>query len=457
MTSFGRRGAGLGLALTLAGAGCGVAKERGHDDVAALVKERTGRSTRWERGTPEADQIERWVSERLAKGVTRDAAVDVALVNNPRLQEAYEELGVAQADLVQAGLLENPSLGAHVGFPVRGDGREISFSLVQSFLDVIVLPARKRIAAEQFAIDVRRVAERALETVADVEKEVVAVEAAAAIVDVRRAALDAAGGAAELSRQQHEAGSVSDLKNATQLVLPEEIAVDLARDELELVRHRERLGRLLGLGAARAEWRLAEALGDPPASDPAVGDLEALALRRRLDVDAARRRQKLLGRAVGLARSTRLVGRLEVGLDAHQDADGPRVLGPNLVIELPIFDQRQALIGRLEAEERAAGRRVAALEGEARAEVRVARAELAAARAVVDRYGKTIIPLRDQIVDEAQLHYNGMLLGLYQLVDLKREQIEARARQLAAVRDYWTARVELERAVGGRIPTGGAK
>jgi cobalt-zinc-cadmium efflux system outer membrane protein len=250
---------------------------------------------------------------------------------------------------------------------------------------------------------------------------------------------------------------VSDLKNATQLVLPEEIAVDLARDELELVRHRERLGRLLGLGAARAEWRLAEALGDPPASDPAVGDLEALALRRRLDVDAARRRQKLLGRAVGLARSTRLVGRLEVGLDAHQDADGPRVLGPNLVIELPIFDQRQALIGRLEAEERAAGRRVAALEGEARAEVRVARAELAAARAVVDRYGKTIIPLRDQIVDEAQLHYNGMLLGLYQLVDLKREQIEARARQLAAVRDYWTARVELERAVGGRIPTGGAK
>ncbi|MDB4979270.1 MAG: hypothetical protein JWM82_22, partial [Myxococcales bacterium] len=360
------------LALVSAVGGCGsVSKSRGHDEVSRLVKERTGRETRWAQGAPEESEIDRWVTARLAGGLTRDAAVDVALVNNPHLQETYEELGLSQAEVVQAGLLHNPSVGAHVAFPVRGDGKEISFSLVQDFLDALVLPLRERIASEQFTIDVLRVAQRALETVADVEKEVATVQAATALVAYRRTAVDAAEGAAALSNAQLEAGDVSDFRHASQVVLGEQLAVELARDELELVRHHERLTQLLGLSGARADWKLAEALPTPPASDPGLDALEALALRRRLDVDAARKQRLLFGKAVALARDTRFIGRLDIGVDAHQDADGPRVLGPNLVIELPIFDQRQALIARLEARERGAARHVAALEGQARGDVRV--------------------------------------------------------------------------------------
>ncbi|HVZ74979.1 MAG TPA: TolC family protein [Polyangia bacterium] len=439
--------------LTLAGC-ASVSKERGHDDVDRLVRERAGHPTRWASGSPEDDQVDRWVDELLAHGLSRGAAVEIALVANPRLQATYESLGVSQADMVQAGLLRNPALGAHVAFPVRGDGKEIQFSLVQDFLDVFVLPLRKQIAREQFTVDVLRVAQEALDTVAAVEKEYAAVQAAAALADYQRTVVTADEGAAALSRAQFAAGNVDALKHANQLASFEESALDLTRDELELLRHREALNRLLGLWGPRADWKLAEALQAPPAAEPPLDALEARAVAQRLDVDAARKEQKLLARAVDLARDTRLVGRLDVGVDAHQDADGPRVFGPSLVIELPIFDQRQATVARLEARERQARHHADAAALEARSEVRLARAELLAARAIVERYQATILPMRDEALDEAQLFYNGMLLGLYQLIETKSAQVMAHAQHIAALRDYWTARADLERAIGGQlVPT----
>ncbi|MDB4980069.1 MAG: czcC 1, partial [Myxococcales bacterium] len=61
-------------------------------------------------------------------------------------------------------------------------------------------------------------------------------------------------------------------------------------------------------------------------------------------------------------------------------------------------------------------------------------------------------------LEEAQLFYNGMLLGLYQLIDIKQAQVMAHAQSIAALRDYWSARADLERAVGGQIskPTNAA-
>jgi cobalt-zinc-cadmium efflux system outer membrane protein len=438
--------------VLLAAVGCaGVSKERGHDEVDRLVRERSGHETHWAQGSPEDAQVDRWVGELLGHGLTQTAAIDIALLDNPRLQETYEELGVSQADMVQAGLLRNPSIGAHVAFPVRGNSDEISFSLMQDFLDVFMLPLRKRIATAQFEVQVLRVAQAALELVADVQKEFANVQASAGVLAYRRTVIEATSGAAELSREQYAAGNVSDLRHTTQLVSYEQAELDLQRDELELFRHRERLNRLLGLWGARADWTLAEELPPLPATEPPLEDLEARAIHQRLDVDAARKQQLLMGKAAGLARSSRFVGRLDVGVDAHQDADGPRVIGPFLILELPIFDQRQALIARLEAQEREAARRLTAISVDARSEVRLARAELVAARRIAERYQTSILPMRDKVVDESQLFYNGMLIGLYQLLDVKREQVEAHAQYIAAIRDYWVARADLERAVGGQL------
>jgi cobalt-zinc-cadmium efflux system outer membrane protein len=229
--------------------------------------------------------------------------------------------------------------------------------------------------------------------------------------------------------------------------------LDLTREQLELLRHRERLNRLLGLSGPRVDWTLAEELPAPPEKELPLEHLETLAVARRLDVDAARKQRLLMAHAVSLARSSRMFGRIEVGVDLHQFPDGPRVFGPSLVLELPIFDQRQAVIARLEAQERQAERRLTAVSVMVRSEVRLGQAEVRAARQMVDQYRDVVLPLRSRIVGQAQLHYNGMLIGLPQLLLLKQNEVEAQARYIGAVRDYWVARADLERAVGGRIPT----
>ncbi|NOK19960.1 TolC family protein, partial [Corallococcus carmarthensis] len=434
--------------------GCAsVQKERGHLEVAALVEERTGLKTRWNQGTPEDAQVQQHLDALLAGDLTSDRAVEVALLNNPALQGTYEELGVSQADMVQAGLLTNPSFDGSIGFPLSSDGNtETEFSIVQSFVDLFTLPLRKRVAKEQFLADTLRVAHEALATTAEVRQTFTEVQARQQLVALRREVLQAADAAADLSGRQRDAGNITALALATEQAAMEQARLELAQDELALFEAREHLNRLMGLYGARVRWTLAEKLPEVPASEASLERLETLAIQQRLDIDAARKQASLLWNALELARSTRFFGRVEVGVHTHRDANGPRLLGPTLSLELPLFDQRQALIAKLEAQYRQGEDRLTELAVNARSEVRAARARLVTLRNMAERYQKVVLPLRTTIVEESQRQYNAMQIGLPALLIARRDQVEAWRAYLETVRDYWMARADLERLVGGRLP-----
>jgi cobalt-zinc-cadmium efflux system outer membrane protein len=239
----------------------------------------------------------------------------------------------------------------------------------------------------------------------------------------------------------------------SELGVYEQTRLDLARDEMQLLEHREQLNRLLGLWGAATGWKLTEALPAIPAQDLMPDHLERVALKQRLDIGAAKGELALMNAAVNLAKTSRYTGLIDVGAHVHRDADGPLLLGPTLSIELPLFDQRQAVIGRLEAQRRQAQRRVDGLAINARSEVRVASAKLALARRSADEYRKSLLPVRAAGLEQAQLEYNAMQIGLYELLAAKQTQVDAVRAYIRTVRDYWIARAELERALGGRVPT----
>jgi cobalt-zinc-cadmium efflux system outer membrane protein len=432
--------------------GCAsVVKERGHEDVAKVVQERTGYRTHWEKGPPTDEQVSKWVGELLSRGLTRSSAVEIALVNNPSLQITYEDLGVSQADMVQAGLLSNPTLTGSIGFPLNGGTREWEASLTQNFLDIFALPLRKRIAREQFNTEILRVAHETLQVATDVRKALARFQAQARIVELRRTIVEGARVAADLARRQHDAGNIDDFSLTQQTATWEQASLELEHDELDLVDAREALNRMLGLWGPRTAWALGEPLPEIPAADPTSEHLESRAIASRLDVSAARKQSLLFWNALELAKSTRYFGFVEVGVHAHQDPDGPVLLGPTLSLELPIFDQRQAMIARLEAQYRQTEHRLARVSIDARSEVRTAAARIASARRTVERYRKELLPLRERAIQQAQLLYNGMQIGLYQLLAAKQEQVEGYRAYIDAVREYWAARADLEMAVGGRL------
>ena len=433
--------------------GCAtIQKEKGHADVARLVRERTGLNTGWEQGVPENEQVAQRVQDLLSKGLNRERSAQIALLNNRELQAVYEELGVSQAELVQAGLLSNPRLSASLGFPVKGAGvLEYSGSLAMDFLNVFLLPLRKSVAAEKFAAEVAHVANEALRVVAEVSAQFAEVQMAEKLVELQRVSSDGARAAAFLAERQHDAGNNTDLEFAQARVAYSQSRVELAAAERALVVAREQINEQLGLFGDQTGWAVAEPLAALPPGEPELEGLETRAMRQRLDLAARRRTTALAARMVSVAKTSRVFGVIEIGADIHQDPDGPIVAGPNLTLELPIFDQRVAQIAKLEAEQSQAQRQLEAAGIRARAEVRRARARLLVARDMVDHYLKSVLPLRERVLSETQLQYNAMQMGLRQLVQARTEQAESFSGYIRSLGEYWIARAELERAIGGPL------
>jgi outer membrane protein, heavy metal efflux system len=440
------------LALSLALAGCAVPKEAGFPDVARAVAERSGQSIHWNQGGPEDAAIEARVKAMLARAIGADEAVQIALFQNCRLQATYEDLMIAQADLVQAGLLRNPAFFASVRVPAAGSGSpDVELSVEQDFLDLILLPSRKRLAASAFEAQKLRVSAEVLQLAADVRAAYYTLQGAQQLAAMRRAIVEASEASVEIARRQHDAGNISDLDLASEEALSAQIRLDLARSEAEILSARERLGRLLGVWGDDARFRIHDKLPDLPAEDPPLDRLESLAMGRRLDVAAARQDVQTSSHALALAENGRWLGGAGLGADVERGPGGEVIAGPTARVELPIFDQHQAEIARREADLRRARARLAALAVEARSEVREARGRVIAARDVAAHYRATVIPLRERIVALSQQHYDAMLLGVYQLLAAKQAEVNAYREYIEAVRDYWIARSELERATGGRV------
>ncbi len=435
--------------------GCAsVSPKPAFEDVSKLVRERGGAPLYWDQGTPADQQVKAQVQKLVRGKLTPDAAVEIALLRNQGLVATYEELGIAQADLVQAGLLRNPSFGARVRFPSSGPGTFVDseLSVTQDFLDLFTLPLRKRVASAQLDAAKARVGNAVLELAAQVRGAIVTLQAAQATVEMRKLVLDAQGAAVELRRRQRAAGNVSDLDLAQEEASFEQGKLELGRAEAQAIENRERVNRWLGLwGEESASWSVESTMSPLPAQEPPLEHVESLAVERRLDLAAARAESGALEQAASLAGLSRFLPALQFGVSTGRDAEGTRVAGPNLSVELPLFDQGQARAARLLSQVRQARARQEELAVNVRAEVRSLRNQLLAARGVAEQYRTVLLPLREQIVKEAQVRYNAMLLGVFQLLRARREQLDAVRDYLDSVRGYWIAHAELERAVGGSL------
>jgi len=443
----------LGLVVS----GCAqVPRKGGFEDVRQMVDERVDYPYRvlWNQGLPEDRKVQQVVDSLLDKELTVESAVQIALLNNTRLQATYEELGVSQAEVVQAGLLQNPNVFGSIRFPdVSSAVNNLEFGLVQNFIDLLMLPARQKIAAARFEQAKASVADDVLSVVSEVEAAYFEVQGAVNIRQVRSRIVEASGASIEFARRLHEAGNISELSLATEQGQYEETRLRLAESDILVLTARERLNRLMGLWGTRIDWQIPSRLPDIPALEIPLEKLEALAVANRMDLESARRGIDALAQTLGTTVTWRWIGDMEVGVSAERDTDRTWVIGPEVAVELPLFDQHQAKIAQGEALLRQQVNNLTALAVDARSEVRTLRNKLVMQRYLVDHYKKVIIPLRERIVTLNLEKYNYMLVGAFDLLLAKQQEFDTYTKYLEAVRDYWTIRTDLRKAVGGRLPT----
>jgi outer membrane protein TolC len=435
------------LALT----GCaGFTPDGGFDTVRRTTEEKTGATTRLLRNDEDRRALAEQLRTMLAQPLTPDDAVRIALLNNRSLQATYWELGIAEADLVQAGRLQNPAFGYK--HTQGGGATAIERTLTFNLVSLITAPLATRIQGRMFEQAQQDVSAAALKVAAETRAAWYEAVAGVQAVEYAGQVGAAADAGATLAERMRRAGNWSSLDQYREQAFHAGAMADVARATRNANASRERLTRLLGLWGEDARYRLPDRLPVLPAAPLELADVERTALDGRLDVRTATRATEHTATSLGLARATRFINVLELGA-VHEIASGePKERGYELTLEIPLFDWGSARTVRAEAVYMQSVNRLADTAANARSEAREAYAAYRTSYDLARHYRDVVIPLRKQISDETLLRYNGMLAGPFELLADAREQATAVAAAIDALKEYWVADASLEAALGGRLP-----
>lgn len=445
----------VAVAAIFVGGCASFSQDGGFNAVEGTVKTRIGKDVRWIKTDADAESVREVVKQLLASPLSADDAVQVALLNNRGLQATYAELGIAEADLVQAGRLTNPHL-AYLRTRQGGE-RKLEWALTFPIIDLLTMPLRSRLEEKRFEEAKLGVAGRAVDVGLETRRAWVQAVAAAQTVRYMEQVKDAAEASARLARRMAQIGNFPKLTQMREQIFYAETAAQLARARQIAGAERERLTRLMGLYGDDLGFRLPDRLPDLPKGVIEVDDLEATAIAQRYDVQVAKRATESLAQSLGLTRATRFVNVLEFGPASTKEDPEPWKRGFEISLQVPIFDWGDARLAKAESIYMQSVQRIAEIATNARSEVRESYAAYRIAYDNAKHYRDEIVPLRKKISEETLLRYNGMLVSVFELLADAREQVMSVNATIEAQRDFWLAENALQGALNGTPRAGGGE
>ncbi len=439
----------LGIALSVFSGCAAVTAEREFNDVQKQIESRTKSKIKWQFSVNN-EEINHQIQAILQNKLTVDDTVQVAVINNPSLQAVFEELGIAKADLVKAGLLKNPSLHGFIRRPNHDGETNREFEVKQDILSILTLPLRRKMASQQLEQVKYSVGQAVLKLDSEVRAGYYTFQSAKQMHVMQEKILKADQSAVELAERQLKAGNINGLILIGHQMAFYQAKMELTQKEAEVTEARENLARLMGLSGYDISWDIPEDLPYVSKEETSLKELESKALALNFDLAAARQEVKVMQKAVSVSR-VEIIPDIEGGFNIEKESDGGKLSGPIFEIEVPLFDQKQSSVARVKAQLRQSEKRLRALEDAILAEVRSKYAKLIAVKNLVETYKNTVIPLHAQLIDSLQKHYNYMLVGVYDLLDAKKEEVHAIHKFLQNLREYWVTRSELESLAGERF------
>jgi len=437
--------------------GCtGFTQDGGFDAVANATRTHLGQEVKWPRSAQARAEVDARVTALLAHPLSVEDAVQIALLNNHTLQAAFEELGISEAELVQAGRLPNPR------FDLRRAGAagqyDIEETLSFNVLALLTMPYAHDIEKRRFAqtqnLSVQRVAQLAKDTREAFYAAIGARQSLNYLQQVRTAAETGA----ELAHRMVSAGNWNRLDQAREQSFYSDAVQNLTRARLAEESARERLLGLLGLPAqpsappaAQPALQLADVLPELPTSLEPLPDVERSVLQQRLDLQLMRMHVDELSKSLGLTKSTRFVNVLDIGATRVRQGsrEEPYERGYTVTLEVPIFDSGAARVKKSEAIYAQAVDRFSQAAIEARSQIRAAYAGYRAAFELAQRQRDEVLPLRQAIAQQNLLRYNASLISIFELLSDAREQAISVDGYIQSVRDFWIAKSRLDGALLG--------
>ncbi|MDZ7699104.1 MAG: TolC family protein [Deltaproteobacteria bacterium] len=420
-------------------------------EVKETVQKRTGRKIEWPRTSEAKTKMSQRVNAMLADGLTLDEAIAIGLANNRRIQGIYHQLGVAQADLAQSQLLDNP----HVGFAYLGSSSnlyKLELEAVINILSLFMIPLRKALAEAQLAQAQHRISTVVLTHIYDIKRVYLRVQALQAQYRLLERVLMSSEAAYEMAQRMRDAGNITKLELLSRRSLVDEDRLTLSSASMELFSAREQLNRLLGLYGSAVTWEIDATLPPLPANRPVIEDVEKQAVSASVDVALTESNLRVAARELGITDVTSIIPELGVGAAFEREADGMWLGGPALELQLPIFDPGHAKRSRARALLAERWEAFTATAVDVRSQAREALRRLKVAWEQCHYYETSFLPLRQAMTKQAQRRYNGMFLSVFELLMIKRMEIRASMGSIDKLKDYWMAQADMDEILAGKLP-----
>ncbi|WP_407120222.1 TolC family protein [Bradyrhizobium sp. STM 3561] len=443
---------GLLVLTALSVSGCAAfSPDSGMTDVSDLTNQTINKDVAFVRTAEGTGAVEARVRQLLSRTLSADAAVQIALLNNKGLQAAYDELALAETDLVEQSLPPNPVFSIS---RISGNGAsEIERQVVGDILALATLPFRSDIARDRFRAAQLRAALATLRLAADVRRAYIRTVAANEMVVLLTDAKATAESTAQLAVKLGETGSLNKLDQAREQVFYAETTADLATARQTAASTRERLARLMGLWDEGLDFRLPNALPSLPRRPLALPSIEADAVAHRIDLQIARLELTALAKSLNLAEATRFVTLLDIaGISRRtRDPEGPpfRERGFDVQFQIPIFDGGEVRVRQAAETYNFAFNHLSERAVNVRSEARDAYRAYRSTYDIASHYQREIIPLRKIITEEMQLRFSSMQVDIFALLTEARQRLASLRGAIDARQSFFLAQADLQTAVNG--------
>jgi outer membrane protein TolC len=406
--------------------------------------ERIGKEVLWTKSEADRELVSQKTAKLLSQPLTVDDAVQIALLNNKKLQTSFYELGISEANLVAASRLPNPRITLLRAN--NGDDYKIEQLLTFNIFSLLTLPQAIQIETKRLEKSQKQITAEVLSLAANTRKAYYNAIAAQESVHYMQRVKEAADAGAELANRMVQAGNFNQLQQARERAFYADALLNLQRAQHNDNTNKEILLRLLGISEQSESFKLPTKLPDLPKAANELRLLEQLAIDQRLDVQAAKLHVQATASSLGLSKTTRFFNALEVGparvLEGSRN--DPYKRGYEISLELPLFDFGGAKVAKAESVYMQSVELAAQTALDARSQVRQAYGTYQSSYNIAKHFRDEIVPLKKRISEENQLRYNGMLISVFDLLADARSQVMSVNSYIESLRDFWIADAELD-------------
>lgn len=377
----------------------------------------------------------------LNRPLSSDDVAAIALWQNTQLQVDLAALGLAQGDLIDAGLLRNPRLD--MLFPVGAKPFELLFNVpVDAFW------ARpRRVEASQAAYD--QLAESLVQNGLNTARDARLAHADLLLAKSREQAGERIATLrsriVELTNSRLRAGDISELESMAARTEAATVGEQLVRLKHDVLVAVERLRIVLGLSTDRTTIEVSSDAVDstPP---PEAGDLLEKAMESRPDLRAAEIAITAAAKRAKWERARFYV--VTAQLSSKGIGTNGILTGPGLSAEIPILNRNQGLIARADADVEAASRQYLNLKQRVAFEVYEARQLLVQAQELLNQLQQQVLPQLRQAATLAEQQYQEGDVAYLFVLEQSRGLIDAELRLADAEAAVRKGKAQLERSVG---------